>query len=59
MNIFSYYITMRNSALSLISIFLISCGGGGWGGSAPSTPAPQNISVSLTASADSAEVNSL
>jgi len=44
----------------LVSIFIISaCGGGGGGGdSAPTTPAPQNITVSLTSSADSAEVNS-
>ncbi|MDB9841150.1 hypothetical protein OAC82_01390 [Gammaproteobacteria bacterium] len=49
---------MRISALGLITIFLISCGGGGGGGSAPAVPTPQNISVSLTSSADSAEVNS-
>mgnify|MGYP000262132729 CR=1 FL=1 len=40
-------------------VFITSCGGGGGGGgSTPSAPTPQNISVSLTASADSAEVNS-
>ena len=49
---------MRISSLSLITIFLISCGGGGGGGSAPSAPLSQNITVSLTSSANSAEVNS-
>ena len=37
-------------------VFITSCGGGG--GSAPSVPTPQNITVSLSSSADSAEVNS-
>ncbi|MDC0091952.1 hypothetical protein OAI57_03840 [Gammaproteobacteria bacterium] len=50
---------MKNSLLLAASVVLItSCGGGGGGGSAPSAPTPQNISVSLTSSADSAEVNS-
>ena len=49
---------MRIYVLVFTTIFLISCGGGGGGGSAPSAPAPQNITVSLTSSADSAEVNS-
>ena len=46
--------------LSALVVFLTSCGGGGGGGgeSGPSVPAPQNITVSLTSSADSAEVNS-
>ena len=40
-------------------LFIVSCGGGGGGDeSAPSVPAPQNITVSLTSSAESAEVNS-
>jgi len=41
-----------------LGLLLTSCGGGGGGGSEPSAPAPQNITVSLTSSADSAEVNS-
>ncbi|MDA0759058.1 MAG: hypothetical protein O2989_02385 [Proteobacteria bacterium] len=41
-----------------LAFILTSCGGGGGGGSEPSAPAPQNITVSLTSSADSAEVNS-
>jgi len=50
---------MKNLLLLAASVvFITSCGGGGGGGSAPSVPAPQNISVSLTSSADSAEVNS-
>ena len=49
---------MRIYALVFTTFLLISCGGGGGGGSAPSAPALQNISVSLTSSADSAEVNS-
>jgi len=44
---------MKIYAFGLVTFLLISCGGGGGGGSAP-----QNISVSLTSSADSAEVNS-
>jgi hypothetical protein len=40
------------------ALLLSSCGGGGGGGSEPSAPTPQNIIVSLTSSADSAEVNS-
>jgi len=40
-------------------VFITSCGGGGGGGgSTPSVPTPQNITVSLSSSADSAEVNS-
>jgi hypothetical protein len=42
----------------ILGLILTSCGGGGGGGSEPSAPAPQNITVSLTSSADSAEVNS-
>ena len=42
----------------ILGLLLTSCGGGGGGGSEPSAPAPQNITVSLTSSADSAEVNS-
>ena len=55
-----YIITMKNSLLLTASVvFITSCGGGGGGGgSEPSAPAPQNITVSLTSSADSAEVNS-
>jgi hypothetical protein len=49
---------MRYYIFTLTTILLISCGGGGGGSSEPSAPAPQNISVSFTASADSAEVNS-
>ena len=51
---------MKNLLLLITSIvFITSCGGGGGGGgSTPSVPTPQNISVSLTSSADSAEVNS-
>ena len=51
---------MKNSLLLTASVvFITSCGGGGGGGgSEPSAPAPQNITVSLTSSADSAEVNS-
>ena len=47
-------------SLAVLVVFITSCGGGGGGGgeSAPSVPAPQNITVSLTSSADSAEVNS-
>ena len=41
-----------------LAFIFTSCGGGGGGGSEPSAPAPQNITVSLTSSADSAEVNS-
>ena len=48
---------MRIYILAFTTISLISCGGGGGGGSAPA-PVPQNITVSLTSSADSAEVNS-
>ena len=49
---------MKKLLLLIASVvFITSCGGGG-GGSAPSAPTPQNISVSLTSSADSAEVNS-
>ena len=55
---FSYYENMRVFILALTTTFLISCGGGGGGGSAPSAPALQNITVSLTSSAESAEVNS-
>ena len=44
--------------ISILGLLLTSCGGGGGGGSEPSAPAPQNITVSLTSSADSAEVNS-
>ncbi|MDA9614663.1 hypothetical protein N9S59_02240 [Pseudomonadota bacterium] len=50
---------MKKLLLLAVSIvFITSCGGGGGGGSTPSAPTPQNISVSLTTSADSAEVNS-
>ncbi len=50
---------MKKLLLLIASVvFITSCGGGGGGGSAPSAPTPQNISVSLTSSADSAEVNS-
>jgi hypothetical protein len=49
----------RSSLYIFISALLLaSCGGGGGGGSEPSAPTPQNIIVSLTSSADSAEVNS-
>jgi len=55
-----YILSMKKLLLLAASVvFITSCGGGGGGGgSTPSAPAPQNISVSLTASADSAEVNS-
>jgi len=51
---------MNKSSLYILTLAFIftSCGGGGGGGSEPSVPAPQNITVSLTSSADSAEVNS-
>jgi hypothetical protein len=51
---------MNKSSLYILTLAFIftSCGGGGGGGSEPSAPAPQNITVSLTSSADSAEVNS-
>ena len=51
---------MKNSLLLAASVvFITSCGGGGGGGgSTPSVPTPQNITVSLSSSADSAEVNS-
>ena len=51
---------MNKSFLYILTLAFIftSCGGGGGGGSEPSVPAPQNITVSLTSSADSAEVNS-
>ena len=51
---------MRLLSVLFVFAFLLGCGGGGGGGggSAPSAPTPQNITVSLTASADSAEVNS-
>ncbi len=51
---------MKNYSIFILilGLTLTSCGGGGGGGSEPSAPAPQNITVSLTSSADSAEVNS-
>ena len=51
---------MKKSSLHILTLAFIftSCGGGGGGGSEPSAPTPQNITVSLTSSADSAEVNS-
>ena len=54
------YIDMKKILSITFSIlFIVSCGGGGGGDeSAPSVPAPQNITVSLTSSAESAEVNS-
>ena len=48
----------RSLYIFISALLLASCGGGGGGGSSPSAPAPQNITVSLTSSADSAEVNS-
>jgi hypothetical protein len=47
-----------SNCILAMGFILSSCGGGGGGGSTPSAPAPQNITVSLTSSADSAEVNS-
>jgi hypothetical protein len=47
-----------SNCILALGFILSSCGGGGGGGSTPSAPAPQNITVSLTSSADSAEVNS-
>ena len=48
----------RSLYIFISALLLASCGGGGGGGSSPSAPTPQNITVSLTSSADSAEVNS-
>jgi len=49
---------MRIYTLAFTTFLLVSCGGGGGGGSAPSAPTQQNITVSITTSADSAEINS-